>query len=239
MKAIIIGATSGIGRELAKQLSEQGVELGITGRRSELLDTLEVELQTNCYKLQMDLLNVSKTKIDFIKLLEKMDGVDIVIINSGTLSNDPEESISGELETIGVNVVGFTIIANLSYHYFSQRNKGHIVGISSIAGLRGAQAVSYNASKAFVSTYLEGLSCRLYSRNKNVFITDVRPGFVDTKMALGDGVFWMSSTKKAVNQIIKAINKKRRVVYITKRWNIIAPILYFLPFSIYKRLICR
>jgi len=236
VKAIIIGATSGIGRELAKQMSNDGYVVGITGRRSNLLDSLEQELPSKCYKSEIDLINVTESAKAFKQLIEKMGGVDLVVINSGTGSIDPQFPISDELETVAVNVTGFTTIANIAYHYFSTRCEGHIVGISSIAAIRGGPIAAYNASKAYVSSYLEGLSCRAYSQGKNIHITDIRPGFVDTAMAQGEGIFWIAPVEKAAKQIFAAIKKKRKVVYVTKRWRLIGLLISWLPFKLYRKI---
>ena len=237
MKAIIIGATSGIGRELARQMSNDGYIVGVTGRRSSLLDSLGAELPGKYFKSTMDLANISESVRIFEELLKQMEGVDIVVINSGTGSIDPKFPLSDELETIAVNVTGFTAIANVAYRYFAAKSEGHIVGISSVAAIRGGPVAAYNASKAYVSNYLEGLSCRSHSQGNNVFITDIRPGFVDTAMAKGDGIFWMASVEKAVTQIFYAIQKKRRITYITKRWWFIGLLLSWLPFGLYRKII--
>lgn len=235
MKAVIIGATSGIGRELAKQMSNEGYLVGITGRRSHLLDSLEKELLGECFKSQMDLTRVSESVEALEKLLETMGDVDIIVVNSGVGSNDPEFPLSDELETVAVNVTGFTAMANVAYHYFSDKQKGHIVGISSVASVRGGPAAVYHASKAYVSTYLEGLSCRSHAQKNNIFVTDIRPGFVDTAMAKGEGLFWKAPVEKAVKQIFDAIKEKRRIAYITKRWRLIGLLMSCLPFALYRK----
>ncbi len=108
--------------------------------------------------------------------------------------------------------------------------------ISSIAAIRGGEAPSYNASKAFVSNYLQGL-CYLNAKSKNnVVVTDIQPGFVDTAMAQGDGLFWVASPQKAAAQIFTAIKKKKRHAYITKRWRLIGWILKILPDFLYNKL---
>jgi short-subunit dehydrogenase len=236
MKAIIIGATSGIGRELAKQMSHAGYEVGVTGRRSDLLDSLEQELPGQCYTSHMDLTDVDASVTAFEQLLKTMGNIDIVVINSGTGSIDPQFPLQDELATVAVNVTGFTAIANLAYHYFAARQQGHIVGISSMAAIKGGVAADYHASKAYVSTYLEGLSCRAAAGKKNICVTDIRPGFVDTAMAQGDGIFWMAPVEKAAQQMFDAIKKKRRIAYITKRWRLIGIFLSLLPFSVYRKI---
>ncbi len=236
MKAIIIGATSGIGRELAKLLSDEGYTVGISGRRTALLESLQAELPGECFVSEMDLVDVQQSVEALNELIEKMKGVDLIVINSGTGSIDPDYPLQNDLDTIAVNVTGFTAMANVAYHYFSEQGSGHIVGISSIAGVRGGPIASYNASKAYVSSYLEGLACRVYGQGTSIAITDVRPGFVDTAMAQGEGIFWRAPVEKAASQILDAIKDKKRVVYITKRWRLIAWILKAAPHQLYRKL---
>jgi len=120
---------------------------------------------------------------------------------------------------------------------FKNQQFGHLVGISSIASLRGNRAAPvYFASKAYQKAYLESLYIKTKSiKSKKVFITDIRPGFVDTAMALGDGIFWLVSLEKAVKQIHTAIKKKKRVAYISKRWRLIAWVLKIAPAWLLKK----
>jgi short-subunit dehydrogenase len=99
-------------------------------------------------------------------------------------------------------------------NYFKKQGHGHLVNISSIAGLIGnGEAPSYNATKAFQINYLEGLRLNAYKSRVNIHVTDVRPGFVDTDMAKGDGLFWVAPVEKAAQQIFTAIKRKRKVYY--------------------------
>lgn len=237
MNVIIVGATSGIGRELAKQMSSHGYSVGIAGRRTELLESLCRELSGNCFQSSMDLENVSDSVAKFKELLFEMGGVDIVVLNSGTGCDDPDFPLSGELETVSVNVAGFTALANVAYHHFADKGVGHIVGTSSVMALKGGPCPSYNASKAYISSYLEGLNCKSRLEGHKIAFTDIRPGYVQTAMAKGDGVFWAAPVEKAASQIFDAIRRKRRVVYVTKRWRIIAILLHLLPYKLYLKVI--
>ncbi|MCG7548098.1 SDR family NAD(P)-dependent oxidoreductase [Pseudoalteromonas sp. Of7M-16] len=235
-KAIIIGATSGIGKALATHMAKQGYKLGLTGRREHLLHSLQQQLGTQTCISVMDIAQPHNAIAQLKQLIEQMQGVDIIIINAGTGSCEPDFPLSGELETIAVNVTGFTCIANAAYHYFTQQGAGHIVATSSIMSLRGGPCASYNASKAYIASYLEGLYCRAYRDGIDISVTDIRPGFVDTEMAKGNGIFWLAPVDKAAQQILSAIEKKKRIAYVTKRWQLIALLMRFMPFKGFVRL---
>ena len=106
-----------------------------------------------------------------------------------------------------------------------------------MAGLRGSkQAPSYNASKSYQINYLEGIRQRATKSEKPIFITDIRPGLVDTKMAKGEGLFWVMPVGKVVTQIFKAIKRKKKVVYVTKRWGFMGRLFKVLPRFIYDKM---
>ena len=122
-------------------------------------------------------------------------------------------------------------------HYFINNKSGHLVGISSIASIKGSNICpSYNASKAFISNYLEGLRKKSVKEKLKISITDIQPGLIDTAMAKGEGLFWVSSAQKAAKQIFKAIQQKKKRAYITKRWAIVAWLLKILPEFIYDKI---
>lgn len=241
-KAIIIGASSGIGKALAKVLSKKGYILGLIARREELLKELQTELPNKSFIKKIDITHPNTTTLLF-KLIKEMNNVDLIIINSGTgfstSSKDWNKEIfdwSKEKVTIDTNVTGFTAMAMASYHYFLKQKRGHLVGISSIAALApNWKTPAYSASKAFVSTYLQGLAIHAYKSKLSITITDIKPGFVDTKMAQGKGVFWKAPKEIAAIQIYQAIKKKKSIAYITKRWRLIAWILKCMPRYIFNR----
>ncbi|MFH1966047.1 MAG: SDR family NAD(P)-dependent oxidoreductase [Acidobacteriota bacterium] len=235
-KAIIIGATSGIGRALAQVLSANGYVVGITGRRLHLLEQLKDELPNQTYIRSMDVSQESAVGA-LQMLIDEMQGVDLVVLNAATGSIDMELLWEKEKITIETNVLGFAAAANVAFHHFQHRGSGHLVGISSVAGIRGGGgAPAYSASKAFVSNYLQGLRYISEKRKLNITVTDIQPGFVDTAMAQGDHVFWSALTQKAAAQIYRAIRKKKKHTYITKRWRIIAWALKVMPDGFYNKL---
>jgi len=166
-----------------------------------------------------------------------MGSIDLIIISAGTGFINPELDWDKENETIAVNVAGFTAIANVAIHYFLKNGAGHLVNISSIAALRGSGSTpAYNASKAFESIYMDGLRHKIAKLHLPITITDIQPGFVDTAMAQGEGLFWVASPDEAAKQIYQAIKRKKKHAYITKRWRLIAWFFKFAPDRIYHRL---
>ncbi len=235
-KAIIIGATSGIGRELAKILSLNNYIVGMAGRRTELLSNLQSEI-SGSYIKRIDVTESEEAITRLNELIQEMGGLDLIVISSGVGFINPELDWKQEKETIDVNISGFATIANAAFKYFSNQGLGHIVGISSIAAIRGSgEAPAYNASKSFVSNYLEGLRQKASKSGIAIIVTEIQPGFVNTAMAKGEGLFWVSPPEKAARQIFKAINNKKKHAYITKRWRIIAWLLKVIPGWIYNKL---
>lgn len=229
IKIVVIGATSGIGKAIAQQLSPEKYVVGITGRRDNLLDELKEEDRSKYHTRSFDCTQNDATD-KLSELIAEMGGVDIIIFNSGTGNRDPELDDQISKRTLNLNVIAFTHIINWSFNYFRGKGKGHIVAITSITGLRGNRfAPQYGASKSYQSNYLEALRAKSKKENYNITITDIRPGFVDTVMAQGDKVFWKAPTDKAAKQIIKAIQQKASVRYISKRWLIIATALKYIP----------
>lgn len=236
-KAIIIGASSGIGWALAQVLSKKGYYLGLAARREELLFKLQQELPLKSFVRRVDVTQTKFAQETIYDLIREMDGVDLIIYCSGTGHINPDLIWKLEKETIDVNVTGFCAMANLAMHYFNEKGYGHFVSISSIAAIRGNDAApAYNASKAFMSHYMQGLRKRCAKSGKQITITDILPGFVDTDMAKGDTMFWVASPKKAALQIYDAIQKKKNVAYVTKRWRLIAWALKWMPDFIYNKL---
>lgn len=236
-KAIIIGATSGIGMGLSKLLVAEEFKVGITSRRTELLENLRSENPDSYIIKSFDITDTKSTIEKLEELISELGGLDMLILCSGTGDINEELDFEIERRTINTNVIGFTCIVDWIFHYFENQKFGHLVAISSIGGLRGSsQAPSYNATKAYQINYLEGLRKKTVKQKTEILITDIRPGFVDTPMAKGEGLFWVMPVEKTVRQIFRAIKKKRKIVFVTKRWRILATILKRLPRLVYDRI---
>ena len=237
--AIVFGATSGIGKEISKLLLNNGYKVAITGRRLEKLKELKSKYSDQVYIVQNDIQKVDKVEEVFNKIINEFSTIDLIIQSSGVGHINPTLDWDKEEETILTNVLGVTKLYDLSFNLFRNQGYGHLVGITSIASIRGNRgAPAYFSSKAYQKAYLESLYMKTKTIKSNkVFITDIRPGFVDTAMALGDGIFWMVPLDKAVKQIYKAIKNKKRVAYISKRWKLIALVLKIAPASLLKKMI--
>jgi len=236
-KAIIIGATSGIGKGLAEQLVSKGYKVGITGRRTNLLEQLQSE-KPEAYLIKTFDICDTPTAIECLnELVQELGGLDLLIISSGTGDINPELDFAVEKRTIDTNIVGFTAIADWAFRFFEAQKHGHLVAISSIGGLRGSRhAPAYNASKAYQINYLEGLRQKAQKIGKQITITDIRPGLVDTAMAKGDGLFWVMPVSKVVKQTMNAIEKRKKVAHVTRRWRVLAGIMKRLPNRIFEKM---
>jgi short-subunit dehydrogenase len=234
-KILIVGATSGIGRELALLYAGKGHLVGATGRRQELLYTLQLEypnhIITECYDT-----TANDAIFHLEALVKKLGGLDLLIYNAGW--GDLTEKLDWEVDkgTVDVNVNAFLESVHFGWRYFTAQDHGHLATISSIAGIRGNRySPAYSASKAFQSIYFEGLAIKARRMKIPLYVTDIQPGFVDTKMAKGPK-FWVAPVQKAAKQIVQGIAKKRRRVYITRRWWLIAKLFKWIPGWIYYRL---
>jgi len=236
-KVIIIGASSGIGKALAELLASNGYSVAITGRREALLKSIQEQNGNQVFYRQMDVMDLTTTGILMGTLVQQLGGLDLLIIAAGIGEENNGLEFEIENEVIKTNVQGFTLLADWGMTFFKKQGHGHLVNISSIAGLRGnGVAPSYNASKAYQLNYLEGLRINAFKAGASITVTDVRPGFVDTAMAKGDGLFWVVPAEKAAKQILRAIHAKKQVVYISKRWKPISYLVRIMPYSILKRL---
>ena len=231
-KAIIFGATSGIGKELAKLLVNDGYIVAITGRREEKLKEIQSSNPSKYIIKKHDVTDLKSSEKVFQELIQELETVDLIVYSSGITEPNYHLEWDKELPTLNVNVIGAVKIYGLAYNFFHKQGFGHLVGISSVAGLRGNRHVpAYFASKAFQNNYLESLWMKAKRSKSDIYITDIAPGFVDTKMALGD-TFGIASLDKATKQIYTAIKRKKKKAYITKRWRLIACIMRILPASL-------
>ena len=232
-KAIIIGSSSGIGRALAKKLSAEGYVVALTGRSFEKLKELQSELPGESLAREIDVRNTREAIHSLGNLIMALHGLDLMIINAGVLFQNEDLSWENEEEMIKVNVLGFAAMANVGVRYLQKQETGCIVGISSVACHRGSgRSPAYNASKAFMSNYMEGLRQKLSATP--IRVVDIRPGFVDTEMVRGrKGLFGIVPPERVADGIFRAIQKGKRIAYVPSWWGIVMWLIRCLPESVY------
>lgn len=235
--AIIIGASSGIGAALARSLSKRGYPVGLAARRVDLLEQVRAQLPNPACIQAIDISQPEQAMPALRALAAAVGDVELYVISSGVGFLNPQLEWSEERKTLEVNVLGFAAMVNAAMHALEERGSGHLVGISSIAAIRGGRAApAYNASKAFVSNYLEGIRQRCHRHGLPITVTDIQPGFVATAMAQSPQLFWVASAEQAAEQIFAAIRRRKRHAYVTRRWRLVAWLLRGLPAAWYQRM---
>lgn len=222
--AIIVGASSGIGRALARELSGE-YDLGLAARRTDRLKAVGEDIG-GAHVTRIDVTEPDARE-RFDGLVDSLGGVDLVVFSSGIGRYNPDLEWADERDTIDVNTRGFTALATAAMNHFEESDGGHLVGISSVAAEIGSPSMpAYSATKAYVSRYLEGLR---YGAGEDISVTDIRPGFVDTPMSPDTDRFWECSPETAASQIARAIRTDKDVAYVTRRWWLVSKVLGLLP----------
>ena len=220
MRIIIIGATSGIGREVAKLYIAQGWQVGVAGRRAEELETLRKEAPEQVSTQVLDV-TLEDAPCRLQSLIDKVGGMDLFLLSSGIGKQNPTLTPDIELKTAATNVEGFIRLTTAAYHYFEKQGYGHIAAISSIAGVKGLGiAPAYSATKRFQNTYLDALDQLSRMNGLNIRFTDIRPGFVATPLLKDDNYPLLMKAPQVAACIVKAISKKKRIVVIDWRYRI-------------------
>ncbi len=234
--AVIVGASSGIGEALARQLHQAGWKVGLLARRTDRLSAIAASLGSDA---PVGFIDVSKEGCAkaFHEMTRTMGGVDLVVLSAGTGTLNPDHESAPDRETVAVNVSGFMEMATEAFLYFEQRGRGHLAAITSVAGLRGnADGASYAASKAFQSVYLDGLRDSAQRKKLAIYVTELQPGFVDTAM-MKTAVplspmlrrLLVADAATAARQMLRAILRRKKHAYITKRYAVIAFFAKLLP----------
>ena len=237
MNIVIIGATSGIGKALFEKYARGDNRIGIVGRRANLLDELCQKYPSKTITAKADITNLEEIEQAINALHKELEYIDLAIVCSGIGDINATLDYNVERLTIDTNITGWTFVIDRLYNIFVQQGHGHLVAITSAGGFRGEPiAPAYSASKAYQINYMEALRKKAYKSGSQIYVTDIRPGLVNTAMAKGEGLFWVMPVEKVANQIITAIHKNKYKAYVTKRWHILAIINKNLPFALYKRM---
>ena len=238
-KIIIVGATSGIGYEVAQLFCRAGWKVGIAGRRGDKLEefkaTVSSEVETEC----IDVTHPDAT-FHLQSLIDRMGGMDIFFLSSGVGSQNYSLQPAIELQTIETNAAGFTRMVTFAWNFFKQQKGGHIAVISSIAGTKGLGAApAYSATKRFQNTYIDALEQLAYMEKLPICFTDIRPGFVRTALLKDKHYPLLMKPERVAATIQTALLKKKRRVVIDWRYRILVFFWRLVPACIWKRLPIR
>lgn len=228
--AIVVGASSGIGKAIAEQLVAAGWRVGLTSRRPERMAGMVASLGDRVLTRAIDLDDPEGTRSGLRAFADDLGGVDLWVLNAGTGILNRDFAWEPERQTIATNVMGFAAMTDAAVHHCMARGSGRIVGISSVAKKRGHPfTASYSGSKAFVSLYLDGVRMFLKRAAPKVSVTEVAPGYIDTPLQQFDEAFWVASAETAARQIIAAAMARRKHAYVPRRWALIAALLSLAP----------
>lgn len=237
-KIIIMGATSGLGRALAERFIQNGWTVGAAGRKTEALDELKNIAPDRIRTARIDILSEDATDL-LSDLIRRCGGMDIYLHCSGIALLDSAYSIENEVRIAETNAVGFTRMVTSAYNYYeSTRNPGRLVAISSIAGIRGLEALpAYSASKSFDSTLLEALRQRADSQKLPLRIVDIKPGWTRTPLLAKDKHYlWEMDSDTVTDMIYKASLTAHRSKIIGLRWKLLTTLEKCVPSFIWEKL---
>jgi short-subunit dehydrogenase len=244
-RALIVGASSGIGRAMAEELAAHGTRLALVARRADLLRDIRQTInqaagEQRAWSFTHDVADADAVPALFQEIATTLGGLDLVVYAAGIMPDiGPDEyPTDKDSATIDTNFKGAVAWLNQAALRFSRARSGTIIGISSVAGDRGRRGNPvYNASKAALNSYLESLSNRL--RVRGVTVVTAKPGYVQTAMIEGaqlPPLLPAIPAQQAARLILQAAASRRRVAYIPWWWRIIMLITRAVPAPIFERL---
>lgn len=238
-KVIIIGATSGIGEEIAKIYIAQGWQVGIAGRREEALTVLAATAPAQVKTQVIDVTSADAPE-QLQSLIEKLGGMDLFLLSSGIGSQNVKLEPEIELNTARTNVEGFIRMVTAAYRFFKEQGSGHLAVISSVAGTKGlGSAPAYSATKRFQNTYIDALAQLARMERLSIQFTDIRPGFVATALLKNRKYPLLMRADSTAQHIVKALTNKKRVAIIDTRYAILVFFWQLIPRWLWERLPIR
>ena len=251
-----MGATSGIGQEVARLLTANGYEVGIAGRREERLVQMAQATPGIVTHRQIDVTK-EDAPTELQKLIEELGGMDLYFHSSGIGWENVALDADKELKTVETNGVGFVRMVSAAYNWFAEQRadeakqraegdeqragdkerKARIACITSIARTRGLGAApAYSATKRMQAHYLECLSQQARMRHLNIGITDIRPGFVATDLIAGSHFPLQLKAEDVARTIVRAIERGSEVVTIDWRYRLLVAAWQLIPRWLWVRL---
>ncbi len=236
-RAIVIGASSGIGFEMSRLLIGKGWTVAVAARRSERLEPLRLLAPERVIPIALDV-NQDAAPKQLHELITRLEGVELYIHTAGIGWQNRMLDADVENRTAETNVGGFTRMVGEAFRYMAEHGGGHIAVISSIAGTKGlGPAPAYSATKAFQATYIQSLEQLANSRKLPINFTDIRPGFADTELLSGDNNYPMMMTAEYVaRKAVRAIERRKHVAIIDWRYRLLTAGWRCLPNWIWRRL---
>ena len=215
--AVVMGATSGIGHEVALLLAQRGWKVGIAGRREEILSQM-MKLQPGIVAYEVIDVTSPQATEGLQRLITKLGQMELYFHSSGIGFQNPSLDAEKELPTIETNCLGMARLVGEAFRYFASHpeREAELAVISSIARTKGLGAApAYSASKRFTSHYLECL-CQLKSIRKlhHIHLTDIRPGFVRTPLIENSRFPMQLDARDVAADIVRAIEQHKAVVTI-------------------------
>ena len=237
---VITGASSGIGRALALEMARRGYGLGLTARRVALLEQLRDELHTiHGKRLRVELATLDVCQTSSVgptlhELFARLGGIDTIVVNAGAndITRVGDGDLAKEINLIQTNLSGAIATVSAAIEHFLKRDKGHIVGISSLASLQPiATQAAYCSSKAGFSMYLN--SVRIELRRRNIAITNILPGYIKTDIVEGIDIGKLPfavSTEQAAREMAGLIERRvKSGVVPAFPWKLLLPLMGHLP----------
>ena len=235
-QAIIVGASSGMGREVARLLLADGWQVGIMARREEALLELRAEAPS---RVEVEVCDITQEEAPekLLNLIGRMGGVDLYFHASGIGKQNEGLDSKVEDDTVNTNVLGFTRMLDAAFNYMAVNRGGHIAVISSIAGTKGlGPAPSYSATKAFQNTYIQALEQLSNKRGLKIRFTDIRPGFVATPLIEGSDYPMLLDKTRTAKAIVRAVYAKKHICIIDWRYKLVVFFWRLIPNALWRRL---
>ena len=235
-RIVIVGATSGIGLEVARLCIRAGWRVGAAGRRKEALEALRSEAPG-----QVETETIDITRDDaperLARLVERLGGMEIYFHASGIGSRNTALRPDIELNTLRTNGEGFVRMVTAAFGHFRSHGGGRIAVISSIAGTKGlGSAPAYSATKRMQSTYIDALAQLSRMENCGIRFTDIRPGFVATDLLKSGKFPMLMQANQVAKSIVRALNRKKRVIVIDGRYRVVVFFWRMIPRWLWERL---
>lgn len=241
-KILILGATSAMARATAAAFARRGDSLYLAARdndeASRIAADLNVRYRVSTYSGEFDMAKTDSHESFVGEVVAALGGLDGIVLAAGAMADqkDAEKDFALVETMVQVNYLGVMSVLDRCAKYLQQQKSGFIIGISSVAGDRGRQSnYYYGSTKAALSIYLSGLRNKLQSQG--VHVMTVKPGFVDTAMTYGIKGMFLVATPDAIGEnIVRAVDKNRDILYLPWFWRYIMLIIRHIPEFIFKKL---